>query len=99
MVRRLTRHILTLALAGSIALTALPAAQVAMDPTLTPLHDATTAEITAAVNRDLARLSPDTIPARIADQLAAERRDWVTLTALHALASELEPGRAVRAGQ
>lgn len=89
MVRRLTRHILTLALAGSIALTALSAAQVAMDPTLTPLHDATTAEITAAVNRDLARLSPDTIPARIADQLAAERRDWVTLTALHALASEL----------
>lgn len=89
MFRRLARHILTLSLAGSVALTALSAAHVAMNPTLAPLRDATVAEITATVGRELARLSPDTIPARIATGLAAEPRDWVTLAALRDLATDL----------
>lgn len=89
MFRRWTRYALTLALAASLALTALSAARIALDPTLAPLRDATAAEITATIDRELARLSPSTIPGRITAQLAAPRRDWVVLQALHDLAADL----------
>ena len=89
MFRRWTRYALTLALAGSLALTAVSAARIALDPTLTPLRDATATEITAATEGALARLAPGTIPARITDHLAAPRRDWVVLQALHDLSADL----------
>lgn len=89
MFRRWTRYALTLALAGSLALTALSAARIALDPTLSPMRDATASEITAAIDSELARLDPGTIPGRITDHLAAPRRDWVVLRALHDLAADL----------
>lgn len=89
MFRRLTRFVLTVALAGSLALTALSATRIALDPSLAPLREATAAEIRATIDAELARLSPDTIPARITDHLAAERRDWVVLAALRDLSLEL----------
>lgn len=89
MFRRITQQVLTLALAGSLALTAISVARIGLDPTLSPLRDATTSEITALIDRELARLDPGTIPARITDHLAAQRRDWVVLQALHDLAADL----------
>ena len=89
MFRRWTRYALTLALAGSLALTALSAARIALDPTLGPLRDAAASEITIAIDSELARLAPQAIPARITDHLAAPRRDWVVLRALHDLAADL----------
>lgn len=89
MFRRWTRYALTLALVGSFALTALASARIALDPNLTPLRDATAAEITAATEATLARLVPGTIPDRITDHLGATRRDWVALQALHDLAADL----------
>ncbi|ESW61861.1 MAG: hypothetical protein Q27BPR15_03995 [Rhodobacter sp. CACIA14H1] len=89
MFRRLTRFFLTVALAGSLALTALSATRIALDPSLAPLREATASEIRATVDAGLARLSPDTIPAKITDHLAAERRDWVVLAALRDLSVEL----------
>ncbi|MEZ5756094.1 MAG: hypothetical protein R3D90_15525 [Paracoccaceae bacterium] len=89
MFRRLARHSMTLVIAGSLALTLLSAGRIAMDPTLAPLRAATTSEITAAIDRELARLSPGTLPARIDTHLAADRRDWVVLQSLRDLATEL----------
>lgn len=80
---------MTLVIAGSLALTLLSAGRIALDPTLKPLRDATVSEITAAIDTELARLSPDTIPAQIATHLSAERRDWVVLQALRDLATDL----------
>lgn len=89
MLRRWTRHAMTLVIAGSLALTLLSAGRIAMDPTLAPLRDATLSEITAAIDTELARLAPATIPARIAEHLAAPRRDWVVLQSLRDLSAEL----------
>lgn len=89
MFRRIARHILTLALAGSLALTAITVARIGMDPTLAPLRDASASEIDAAIAREFARLDPGTIPARITEHLVAPRRDWVVLQALHDLAADL----------
>lgn len=89
MLRRWMRHAMTLVIAGSLALTLLSAGRIAMDPTLTPLREATASEITAAIDTELARLSPATIPDRIAEQLAAPRRDWVVLQSLRDLAADL----------
>lgn len=89
MFRRLARHATTLVIAGSLALTLLSAGRIALDPTLTPIRDATASEIEATITAELARLSPDTIPDRIADHLTAERRDWVVLQSLRDLAAEL----------
>lgn len=80
---------MTLVIAGSLALTLLSAGRIALDPTLKPLRDATVSEITAAIDTELARLSPDIIPAQIAAHLSAERRDWVVLQALRDLATDL----------
>ena len=89
MLRRWTRYLLTMALAGSLVLTLLSATRIALDPTLAPLREATLAEVNAAVDRELARMDPGTIPDRITAHLAAEPRDWVVLEALNALAEEL----------
>ena len=89
MFRRWTRYALTLALVGSLALTALSAARIALDPNLAPLRDATAAEIAAATETSLARIAPGIIADRIADHLSATRRDWVVLQALHDLAADL----------
>jgi hypothetical protein len=89
MLRRWTRHAVTLVIAGSLALTLLSAGRIALDPTLAPLRDATAAEITAAIDTELARLSPGTIPAKITEHLSADRRDWVVLQALRDLATDL----------
>lgn len=80
---------MTLVIAGSLALTLLSAGRIAMDPTLAPLRDATTSEIVATLDTELARLSPDTIPAKITGHLSAERRDWVVLQSLRDLSDEL----------
>lgn len=89
MIRRWTRYALTLLLAGSLILTLVSAVRIGLDPTLRPVRDAAASEITAAVDRELARLSPGAIPARITALLAAEPRDWVVLEALRGLAEEL----------
>lgn len=89
MLRRWMRHATTLVIAGSLALTLLSAGRIALDPTLVPLRDATASEITAAIDSELARLSPDTLPAKITGHLSAERRDWVVLQSLRDLATEL----------
>lgn len=80
---------MTLVIAGSLALTLLSAGRIAMDPTLAPLRDATKSEIVATLDTELARLSPDTIPAKITEHLSAERRDWVVLQSLRDLSTEL----------
>jgi hypothetical protein len=89
MLRRWTRHAVTLVIAGSLALTLLSAGKIALDPTLTPLREATASEITAAIDTELARLSPGTLPAKITEHLSAERRDWVVLQSLRDLATDL----------
>lgn len=89
MIRRLTRYALTLLLAGSLILTLVSAVRIGLDPTLRPVREAAASEIKAAVDRELARLSPGAIPARITALLAAEPRDWVVLEALRGLAEEL----------
>jgi hypothetical protein len=58
MLRRWTRYLLTMVLAGSLVLTLLSATRIALDPTLTPLREASLAEVTATVERELARMSP-----------------------------------------
>lgn len=90
MVRRWTRYALTLALAVSLVLTLVSATRIALDPALTPLREATAAEISAAIDRELARMDPATLPARITEHLAAPRRDWVVLQGLHDLAADLD---------
>lgn len=89
MLRRWMRHAMTLVIAGSLALTLLSAGRIWMDPTLAPLRDATASEITATLDTELARLSPDMIPARIADHLSADRRDWIVLQSLRDLSTEM----------
>lgn len=89
MLRRWTRYLLTMVLAGSLVLTLLSATRIALDPTLTPLREASLAEVTATVERELARMSPGTIPGRITTHLAAEPRDWVVLQTLYDLTEEL----------
>lgn len=87
--RRLVRRLLALALAGSLAVTALTTARVALDPALSPLRDATAQEIVAATDR---MLLTGATPARIEDlvltRLAQSPRNWASLTAIRELADE-----------
>lgn len=87
--RRLVRRLLALALAGSLALTLLTTARIALDPALGPWREATAAEIVAATDRMLAT---EATPARIEDlvltRLAESPRNWASLTAIRALAEE-----------
>lgn len=89
--RRLQRWLwrgLTLALAASLVLTLFAAARIWADPTLSPYRDAAVDEVEAAINRHLADLAPDTIPARITARLEESPRNWIALDALDALATE-----------
>jgi hypothetical protein len=86
--RRWMRRGLTLALVASLALTLAAAARIWADPALSPYRDAAGDEVAAAVNRQLARLSPTTIPDRITARLAESPRNWIALDALEALATE-----------
>ncbi len=86
--RRWWQRGLTLALVASLALTLAAAARIWADPALSPYRDAAVDEVEAAVNRHLATLAPDTIPARMTARLAESPRNWIALDALDALATE-----------
>lgn len=87
--RRLVRRLLALALAGSLLLTLLTSARVALDPALTPWRDATAAEIVAATDRMLlTEATPARIESLVLTRLAEAPRNWASLTAIRALADE-----------
>ena len=77
-----------LVLPALLALTLAAAARIWADPALSPYRDAAGDEVAAAVNRQLARLAPTTIPDRITARLAESPRNWIALDALDALATE-----------
>jgi hypothetical protein len=83
MIRKLARGILTLAFAGSLALTVATAARVASDPALTPVRAATTAEIVAATDRMMAQeATPERLSTLIRERLDETPRNWIALDAL-----------------
>lgn len=89
MLRHLTAALLTLALLASLALTLRAGWAVWADPALRPFRDATLAEITASLDRDLAReATPARLAARIEARLAEAPRNWLALDALTELAAE-----------
>ena len=88
MLRRWLRRGLTLALLVSLALTLYAGARIWADPALSPYRDAAAQEIEATLDRHLADIAPDAIPARIAARLAEDPRNWIALDALDALAQE-----------
>lgn len=89
MLRGLTRLILTLVLATSLAGTVLTAAHIASDPLIAPFVDATQDQIIAATNRMLAQSdTPALLHERIDARLAESPRNWMALDALTDLAIE-----------
>jgi hypothetical protein len=98
---RLLHYGLTLILLALAGLTLRSAAAIGSNPDLRPLRDATTAEIAASLDRQLARAStPDHLAARIDLRLTKDPRNWVALDALVDLAAErgisLPPGLVTR---
>ncbi|WP_435257709.1 hypothetical protein ACSBLW_16610 [Thioclava sp. FR2] len=89
MLRRLTKGILTLALLASGFLTLQAGLTIWANPALRPLRDATTAEITASIDRQLALVATsETLAARIEARLSETPRNWVALDALADLAKD-----------
>lgn len=89
MLRGLTRLILLLVLAGSLAGTTLTAARIAADPLVAPFVEATKAEIQAATDRMLDQAAtPETLRTHIFNRLAEDPRNWLALDALLGLAAE-----------
>ena len=87
--RRLTRLILLLVLAGSLAGTTLTVARIASDPLLAPFVEASKDQIAAATERMLTTAAtPETLSAHIANRLAESPRNWLALDALVDLAYE-----------
>jgi len=87
--RGLTRLILLLVLAGSLAGTSLTAARIASDPLLAPFVEASKDQIAAATERMLiTAATPETLSAHIANRLAESPRNWLALDALVDLAYE-----------
>ncbi|MES2435666.1 MAG: hypothetical protein V4586_17795 [Pseudomonadota bacterium] len=87
--RGLTRLILLLVLAGSLAGTTLTAARIASDPLLAPLIEASKDQIAAATEAMLTTAAtPETLAAHISNRLAEEPRNWLALDALVDLAYE-----------
>ncbi|GLS85429.1 hypothetical protein GCM10010873_04020 [Cypionkella aquatica] len=87
--RKLTRLILLMVLAGSLAGTALTAARIAADPLLTPFVEASKDQIEAATEKLLiTAATPETLHAHLANRLAETRRNWLALDALVDLAYE-----------
>ncbi len=89
--RGLTRLILLLVLAGSLAGTTLTAARIAADPLLAPFVEASKDQIQAATERMLTTAAtPETLAAHIANRLTETPRNWLALDALVDLAYERE---------
>lgn len=89
MIRALARGGLTLALAGSLGLTAVNSTRIAADPALSPLRAAAAAEIAAATDRMMTdAATPDRLAALIAARLAEDPRNWVALDALMEVVAE-----------
>lgn len=89
MLRRLIRRLLLLVLAGSFAGTAFTGARIAVDPTLSPLREASAAQIRAATDRLLAdAATPEALAERISTRLDESPRNWLALDALKDLAEE-----------
>jgi len=89
MLRALARWGLRLVLAGSVAGTALTAAQIASDPLIKPFTDATADQIAATLDTMLVQAAtPETLRSHIANRLAEDPRNWLALDALVALADE-----------
>lgn len=89
MLRGLTRLILLLVLAASLAGTTLTAARIAANPLVAPFAEATAAQIIAATDRMLAEAAtPATLQAHITNRLAETPRNWLALDALLDLANE-----------
>ncbi|MDZ4395029.1 hypothetical protein [Cypionkella sp.] len=87
--RGLTRLILLMVLAGSLAGTTLTAARIASDPLIAPFVEASKAQIAAATERMLiTAATPETLSAHIANRLAETPRNWLALDALVDLAHE-----------
>jgi hypothetical protein len=87
--RRITRLILLVILAGSLAGTTLTAARIASDPLLAPFVEASKDQIAATTERMLtSAATPETLSAHIANRLAEQPRNWLALDALVDLAYE-----------
>lgn len=89
MLRGVTRLILLLVLAASLAGTTLTAIRIAADPLIAPYTDAAADQIVAATDRLLASAdTPVILQSRIETRLAQSPRNWMALDALTALAIE-----------
>ncbi|MFD1913888.1 hypothetical protein [Halodurantibacterium flavum] len=89
MARALARAVLFLLMLGSLALTGLNLNRLADTGLGRGMIERSTAEISAALERQLARTATaEAIAARIEAQLADEPRNWVVITALTDLAGE-----------
>lgn len=89
MLRGVTRLILLLVLAGSLAGTTLTAVKIASDPLITPFTEAAADQIIAATDRMLASDgTPAILQARIEARLSEAPRNWMALDALTDLAIE-----------
>ncbi len=87
--KRLARAILTACMAGSLILTLVAAVQIAMSDSLAPLRERTAEEIVAVTDAMMARAAtPERMTELIESRLAAEPRNWATLTALRDAATE-----------
>ena len=81
--RRLARTLLALFALGSFGLTLWAGWQVWQSPGLTPVRERTAQEIVAVTDRMMTReATADRMAALIAERLAEEPRNWVTLQAL-----------------
>lgn len=89
MVLRLTRALLTLALLASGFVTLHAGLAIWADPTLRPLREATLAEITASIDRQLAaEATAERLAAQIGVRLSEQPRNWLALDALTDLAAQ-----------
>ncbi|MCJ8138679.1 hypothetical protein [Falsirhodobacter halotolerans] len=89
MIRRLARGCLTLFALASLAFTGWTVWVIAHTPALTPFVDRGAAEISAAMDRAMAReATADRVNARLADLLAEDPRNWVAIDAVVDVAGE-----------
>lgn len=87
--RGVTRLILLVVMAASLAGTSLTAVRIASDPLLTPFIAASKDQIAAATEQMLTTAATtETLTAHIANRLAEEPRNWLALDALVDLAYE-----------
>lgn len=89
MIQRLAQTLLTLAVLASAVVTLRAGLTIWNDPGLRPLREATAAEISASIDRQLAlEATPDRLAARIEARLTEEPRNWLALDALTGLAED-----------